>query len=147
MKELCTSLSPRMRKAVAEFFEPYYKQYIATRDALCQLASEFPIALCAVYGSMVKGVRPDSDIDILVLLRNDYSAYGGPSDLADELRGRLDTSRVNDIPLDIHVRSVRSFTDTSHGTEFKRSFSEANIVFWEDGVSVDRRFLESSKAV
>lgn len=145
--DLSVSLSPKLLAGCKEFFRPFQEQYDSVVKTLCSMVESYPIALCAVYGSMVKGVRPGSDIDIIVLLRDDYKSYGSLLDISDDIGDAVEAGRVNDIPIDLHVRSVSSFFDVTRGTEFKQSFSEANIVFWEDGVTIDRGFFKTAAAV
>lgn len=140
-----TSLSPEVLEMVHEFCKPFREQYEAVADTLISLTGQYPIALCALYGSMLKGVRPSSDIDILVLVRDDYKEFGTLLDIDYNLSEAIDRNSVNQIKVDLKVRSVSGFLDVSRGTEFKRSFVENNLVFWEDGVSIDRRFIKKLK--
>lgn len=136
-----TVLSPGVIAKLKEFKRPFMDQFDSIERALIRCTSDYPIALCALYGSMLKGLSRHSDIDILVLLRDDYKSYGDILDVKIGLEDRIAAAAVNSIPVDLKVSSVSSFLDMSRGTEFKRSVSANNEVFWEDGVSIGREYF------
>lgn len=136
-------LAPEVYAMGRKRFKKFEEQYMTIIDALVHRAEKYYICLIALFGSVLTGTRPGSDIDILILLKDDYKRDGiNILDLRDDIRDYAESCRVNDIPLDLHVVSASSFVDTSHGTAFKHSFSANNEIIWEDGVTIDRRFIE-----
>lgn len=144
-RHACTlSLPQYVLEGACAGFQPFYKQYTAVCKKLEERASELSIALIAIYGSVVKGVRPGSDIDILVLLSPKYKIEGWDYlDLCDEIQETAESAKVNAIPLDVHIRSWESFRCLEYGEQFKRSLCSANKIIWEDGVTIDRRYIEA----
>lgn len=128
------TLSPRLLASYDRLLDKFWDQCNAAVAALVDNVGKFPIAAVVVYGSILKGIGPRSDVDILVLVRNDYKERG--FDLLDmqlDLEDIVSDASVNDVPVDLHVTLARDFVDTTRDTAFKRSFCEDNAVAWEDG--------------
>lgn len=134
-------IPPESLEACKRKFSPFHEQLRAVANALQSSAEELSICLIAAFGSVLGGLRPESDIDILVLISGYVDKGVSFLDAQDAVRDCAEAACINDIPLDLHIRDAMSFLDTSHGTEFKRSFSERNMVLWEDGVTIERRFI------
>lgn len=140
-------IPPESLEACRRKFAPFHEQLYAVADALQDNAEELSICLIAAFGSVLEGLRPGSDVDILVLLHG-YKEKGIPFlDAQDAVRDCAEDARINDVPLDLHIRDAMSFVDISHGAEFKRSFSERNRILWEDGVTIERRFISRDEGV
>lgn len=123
-------------------FLRFEQQYMAVTKALVAKHNELSIGAIILYGSCLTGVRPGSDIDLLILLSDDFKERGQNFlELQDMIEMCAEEACVNEIQLDLHIRSARSFTDTTHGTAFKKSVCANNEVLWEDGVTLDRRFI------
>lgn len=119
---------------------PYVEQLKAVVAELVKHVDRIPIAAIAVYGSVLKGIGPRSDLDILVLVRDNFrEQYPSFIDIDYEIQDIAEAARVNSVELDVHVSILSGFLDVTRDTGFKRSFSEANFVLWEDGVSLDSR--------
>lgn len=138
-------MTPKLREAVERFHAPFDKQCDAVVAALIKVTSSFPIASIAIYGSILTAPGPRSDVDILVLLRDDYKERGyNYLDLKLDLEDITEVAKVNEIPVDLHVAVAHDFFDTSRDTDFKRSFSDNNVVMWEDGETLGSRLSKFS---
>lgn len=138
-------MSPKLEEALRKFRVPFEEQCYSVVDAMITATDKFPIACVAVYGSFLSFLGPRSDVDILVLVRDNYKEQG--FDLLNmrfDLEDIADAVKVNDVPIDLHFSVARDFFDTSRDRDFKLSFSENNIVYWEDGETLGPRLVEFS---
>lgn len=131
-------MTDSFRKSVKEFFCPFREQYEAISYVLIRATGKYPVALIAVFGSILTGVGRNSDIDFLVLVKDEYKSAGyNLHELKWILEDLVEEGKVNKIPIDLTVTSVSSFLDLTTNTWFKRGFSDNNWVIWEDGESFD----------
>lgn len=130
-------LSPRIYAGAKNFRMPFYQQCDAVTSVLKEQVNTFPIAAIIVFGSILGWLGPNSDVDIMVIMRDDYKQKGFTLlDMKLDLEMLLAPRLVNNIPVDLHVTSFSGFIDTSRDTAFKRSFSKSNCIVWEDGVTI-----------
>lgn len=142
-EEVCTvSLSPRMKAAVHEFFKPFEQQLDCIIDSIPKLAAVHPIAICALYGSMLTGVSPWSDVNILILIKDSCSEELEFMRVMEDIREYIEAHLCTAVPVTLRIQNVSSFMDTAQETEFKRNFSENNAILWDDMTSVNRKFIE-----
>lgn len=117
---------------------PYLRQLYSVAKAVSGNAKRFHIAAVVLFGSTLTGIGPNSDLDILVLLREDRNTYpGGVLDLDRDIKDTVNWARVNEVKVDLHIRPLLKFLlDTPIDSSLKEAFRENNFVLWEDGHSL-----------
>lgn len=137
---MSSMLSNNIISKLDTFISQFTDRAILVCNELEDLARQYPIVIVLVYGSVLTGPYPGSDIDILVLFDKQGFHYQDEYlEMRDAISDICFKYEATPIPVDIQVFDFDSFLESDDTDSYKRGISAHNQIMWMEAQFFEQR--------